>query len=248
MAARNLWAWVLACALACALVGACASGGSTNPDGTGDGTDEGSTDGEQDVEGTEGGDADVEPDVEADVAPEGTEGGADGECHAQVANPALTVTIEGPTQIEPGIDGFGFYTVSIPTDFQNLDGAGMNVAIAAPNAAGCVLERFAPVDKMGFPPEPFDPNNLALSHEYTGPESTPTNLVGVWSYQFLVRNCTNPGPLLLLAAMNAFDGDGTEEGEVWNKTQLDVTVPEPGAALLGAGALAVLAALRRTRA
>ena len=49
----------------------------------------------------------------------------------------------------------------------------------------------------------------------------------MWSYQFLVLNCTTPGPLLLLAAMNAFDGSGDETGEVWNDARLDVTVPEP---------------------
>ncbi len=174
------------------------------------------------------------------------DGGSAGECHVQVEDPALTVTIEGPTQIDPGPEGIGFYTVSIPVQSLPLVGAGMNVAIAAPNAAGCMLEKFAPVDKMGFPAEPFDANNLALSHSYSG-EPPPSTLIGVWSYQFLVLNCKNPGPLLLLAAMNAFDGSGDETGEIWNKTQLDIAVPEPGAALLGATAAAALAMRQRTR-
>ena len=175
------------------------------------------------------------------------DGGAAGDCHVQPLDPALTVTITGPAQIDPGPEGVGVYTVSIPVGFDGLSGAGMNVAIAAPNSTGCVLEKFAPVDKMGFPPEPFDANNLALSHSYSG-DPPPSTLAGVWSYQFLVLNCQNPGPLLLLAAMNAFDGNGAEDGEVWNKTQLDVSVPEPGAALIGAAALAALVTLRRARA
>jgi hypothetical protein len=174
-------------------------------------------------------------------------GGVDGECHVEPADETLMVTIDGPTQIEPGSEGFGIYTVSIPIGFGNLKGAGMNVAIAPPNSAGCMLEEGSPPSTMAERNESLDPNDPVLSHDYSG-EPPPSTLVGVWSYQFLVLNCQNPGPLLLLAAMNAFDGTGTEELEVWNKTQLDVTVPEPGAALLGAGGVAVLAALRKTRA
>ena len=169
-------------------------------------------------------------------------------CHFQDPDAALTVTIEGPVQIDPGPQGFGSYTVSIPVNFQNLMGAGMNVEIAPPNAAGCMLEKGSPPSTMGYQNESLDRSNPVLSHDYTGSESTPTTLVGMWSYQFLVLNCQTPGPLLLLAAMNAFNGDGTEDGEVWNKTQLEISVPEPGAALLGAGAIMALAALRRTRA
>jgi hypothetical protein len=48
--------------------------------------------------------------------------------------------------------------------------------------------------------------------------------------------------------MNAFDGSGDETGEVWNGTEREITVPEPSALLLGAAALAPLAAMRRRRA
>ncbi len=166
-------------------------------------------------------------------------------CHVKDADASLIVTIDGPTQIDLGADG-GFYSVSIPVGFQNLKGAGVNIAISAPNAAGCTLEEFAPVDKMGEKSLSLDPNDFVLSHSYEG-EPPPSTLIGVWTYQFLVLNCQNPGPLLLLAAMNAMDGLGDETGEVWNKTQLDITVPEPGAALLGATALAALATTRRIR-
>jgi hypothetical protein len=179
----------------------------------------------------------------------GADGGPDNECHLEPASETLMVTIDGPTQIEPGSEGFGIYTVSIPVGFgaPKLVGAGMNVAIAPPNSAGCMLEEGSPPSTMAERNESFDPTDPVLSHDYSG-EPPPSTLVGVWSYQFLVLNCQNPGPLLLLAAMNAFDGTGTEEFEVWNKTQLDVTVPEPSAALLGATALAAVATLRRSRA
>ena len=172
------------------------------------------------------------------------DGGAAGECHVQVANPELMVTIDGPTELGTGPQDAGFYTVSIPVGSGGLMGSGMNVAIGSPNTTGCQLEKFAPLDKMGFQNESLDPNDPVLSHEYQG-DAAPATLVGVWSYQFLVLNCTTPGPLLLHAAMNAFDGSGDEEGEIWNLTQLAVTVPEPDASLLGAATLGALALLRR---
>ena len=169
------------------------------------------------------------------------DGGAAGECHTQALDPSLLVTIEGPAQIGTGLDDVGFYTVSVPPQAAPLDGAGVNIALATPNSTGCRLEPFsANMDEFN---ETFDPQNPVLSHAYDG-EPPPTTLNGVWSYEFLVVNCTTPGPLLLLAAMNAFDGSGDADGEIWNKTELAVTVPEPGPALLGTATIAALASLR----
>jgi hypothetical protein len=157
------------------------------------------------------------------------------------------VTIDGPTQIGTGAEDFGLYTVSIPPQSveSGLDGAGMNVAIARPNATGCNLEAFAPLDKMAFRNELGGPDPV-LSHDYQG-DPPPTTLAGVWSYQFLVLNCKTPGPLLLLAAMNAFDGSGDETGEIWNQTELAVTIPEPPAALLNLGTFLTLTSLLSSR-
>jgi hypothetical protein len=170
------------------------------------------------------------------------DGGAAGECHTQELDPSLLVTIDGPMQLGTGPEDAGFYTVSIPENFAGLLGAGVNIALAKPNATGCNLEAFSP--NLAEQNESLDPKDPVLSHDYQG-DPPPTTLAGVWSYQFLVLNCATPGPLLLLAAMNAFDGSGDETGEIWNKTQLEVTVPEPAAAALGAATFAALASLRR---
>jgi hypothetical protein len=132
-------------------------------------------------------------------------------CHFQDASPQLVVTLDGPTQIDVGEQGAGFYTASIPQGFMGLQGAGINVALDAPNEPGCQLEEFAPVDKMGFENESGDLDNPVLSHFHVG-DPPPTSLVNVWSYQFLVLNCLAPGTLSLRVAMNAFDGSGDETG------------------------------------
>jgi MYXO-CTERM domain-containing protein len=174
------------------------------------------------------------------------DGGAAGECHVQPLNPELMVTIDGPTELGTNPEDAGFYTVSIPPQSEPLLGAGMNVSIGKPNMTGCELEPFAPVGKIDYRNESLDPNDPVLSHEYQG-DAPPSTLIGVWSYQFLLVNCSTPGPLLLHAAMNAFDGSGDEEGEIWNLTELAVTVtaPEPSDGLLGAAAIGALASMRR---
>jgi hypothetical protein len=154
------------------------------------------------------------------------------------------VTIDGPDRIDVGDEGFGFYTASIPTDFQDLKGAGINVALDAPNAPGCELTGFGPSGKIQKLNESLDPNDPVLTHRFDD-EGAPTTLYGVWSYQFILEKCQVPGPLLLRVAMNAFDGSGTEEGEVWNFATRQVAVPEPAAALGGVVCIAALAALRR---
>lgn len=176
----------------------------------------------------------------------GEGGGAAGDCHVEAPTAELIVTIDGPDQIGTTAEDVGFYTVSIPAGSFGLQGAGINVALAAPNTTGCELETFAPIGKIDYRNESLDPNDPVISHDYAG-EAPPNTLTGVWSYQFLLVNCQTPGPLLLMAAMNAFDGSGDETGEVWNGTQLDITVPEPSALLLAVMALTPLAALRRAQ-
>ena len=168
-------------------------------------------------------------------------------CHVTNANPELVVSLTGDAQVDVGPEGAGVYTASIPTGAFGLQGAGINVAMAEPNTTGCALEAFAPVGKLG----PFDGGfgfgDPVLSHLHEGDAPPVPTLVGVWSYQFLVLNCQTPGTLLLRVAMNAFDGDGTELGEVWNGTELEVTVPEAGANTSALAMLLALGGARRLR-
>jgi hypothetical protein len=167
-------------------------------------------------------------------------------CHFQDAEPTLAVTLAGPAEVPLGAFG-GAFTASVPPGFAGLAGAGVNVTMDATSTAQCFLDPFDPLlrDEGAVP-------RTLLTH--TGDaDPPPENLIGKWSYDFLVVDCDVPGTLVLLAAMNVFDGDGTEEGELWNKTQLSVTVPEPaagapeGAAGLALAALAARSARLRTR-
>jgi hypothetical protein len=162
--------------------------------------------------------------------------GASAGCHVTVANPELVVTLDGPVSIEPVSGGSGAYTASIPTGAFGRLGAGVNVAIGSESTSDCELDGVSPLlARIG---------NL-LTH--VGDSSPPLNLVGVFSYDFQLVNCTVPGAVVLHAAMNGFDGSGDQTGEVWNGTQLAVTVPEPGATGLALGAAVALAALRGSR-
>jgi len=67
--------------------------------------------------------------------------------------------------------------------------------------------------------------------------------VGKFSYDFTVTAPDEPGSLELRGAMNTFDNNGNQDGDLWNGTSLFVTIPEPTATAGGVAALVGLSFL-----
>jgi hypothetical protein len=164
-------------------------------------------------------------------------------CHTGVASADAMVELDGPPSIDPG-EGFGVFTARATSPLLDRQGAGVNVLLdPTANEAGCVLEAFSEQLVQ------IDDNEDLLSHR-DATTTPPLGSIGVFEYTFLLTSCTVPGNVRLVAAMNLFDGSGDETGEVWNRAETTVTVPEPAAAAaaVGAtGALAAVAARRRRR-
>jgi len=180
--------------------------------------------------------------------PEGFENG----CHLQLADPELTVSLTGPPAIDVG--GVGVFEASVPSAFAGCgptfdlacQGAGINVKLGDASTTTCDLDTFA-APNLQLLASPSSLGGNVISHtDATSP--VPNGNIGAFAYTFLLTNCDVPGNIVLLAAMNAFDGSGDETGEAWNQAQLEVTVPEPGAGpAAAAGAIALLALVRRRR-
>jgi len=181
----------------------------------------------------------------------GGEGGIELGCHVNAADPELFVSLEGDTALEEG--GVGFYEASIPADFvgcgPNFDascqGAGINVKIGGASTTACDLDTFSAPNLL-LEDSPSSIGGNVISHsDATRP--APGGNIGAFSYTFLLTNCGSPGTIVLLAAMNAFDGSGDETGEAWNQAQLQIVVPEPRGAGATFAAAAALSALARRR-
>lgn len=163
-------------------------------------------------------------------------------CHANPASDLVSVSIDGPDDIQTG--GVGVFEALAETPPQGQVGAGINVLIdAASSTSDCQLDTFPTQDANQLV---FEGAVLTHRDAETPP---PLGSIGVFSYQFLLINCNTPGSVRLLVAMNTFNFDGESTGDAWNKTEKTVTVPEPaGAGLAAAAALAAAAlARRRTR-
>jgi len=165
-------------------------------------------------------------------------------CHG-AASTAVTTTLTGPTTLLAGTSAL--YTVSIT---QAGVGAGLNVAVDPSSLAGATL---------GL----VDANTQLLTNTATSPVpqlthtngliNAPAGNIGDWSYSFMVNAPLAAGTILINAVMNAFDGDGTEAGDLWDATTLaiQVVLPEPSTALLlglGAAGLVGFQVRRRRRA
>jgi MprA protease rhombosortase-interaction domain-containing protein len=159
-----------------------------------------------------------------------------GGCHG-TASTAVTTTLTGPATLLAGTSAM--YTVSI-TQAPLSVGAGMNVAINSSSLAGSTL---------GV----VDANTQLMSGQLThvnGGTSAPAGNIGDWSYSFRVNAPLAAGSILLNAVMNAFDGNGSTSGDLWDATTftIQVVLPEPATAvLLGVGAAGLIGFQLRRR-
>jgi MYXO-CTERM domain-containing protein len=163
-------------------------------------------------------------------------------CHVNPESDLVTVTIEGPSEITGSAE---LYTATAQTSIPSQQGSGINVLIdALASTSDCQLDRF---------PTPEDDQlqfiGPVLSHR-DAEAPPPTGSIGVFSYSFLLKDCTVPGTIRLLVAMNTFNGDGESTDDAWNQSEKTITVPEPGTPAGGAAlaGLLGLAAARRRRA
>lgn len=171
----------------------------------------------------------------------GPDGGPDG-CHDRSADANLAVQLDGVAAIPTG--GSANYMVSLPVGADGKLGSGMNVAVGTDSTASCDL------DSLGASNLKFIGGNLSRQATLTHANSAvqaPTGNLGAWSYAFALTNCTVPGTLHLLASMMAYDNDGDVLGDVWNTTEMNITVPEPTPDGVASVAIAALALLTRRR-
>jgi hypothetical protein len=157
-------------------------------------------------------------------------------CHANPESDMVDVAIDGPPAIELE-SGVGFYTVTAMTTLQDQDGAGVNVLIdAVSSTSDCELDPFPTQENNQLVVE-----GPVLTHR-DAENPPPLGSLGVFSYSFLLINCSTPGSIRMLAAMNTFNGDGESTGDAWNQAEKTVTVPESGgAAVVALFAFATLA-------
>jgi MYXO-CTERM domain-containing protein len=171
----------------------------------------------------------------------GPDGGPDG-CHDTSADAAVTVQLDGAAVIPTG--GSADYMVSLPVGFGGQMGSGVNVAVGTDSTASCDL------DKLGAANLNFvggDATRQATLSHADATKPAPAGSLGVWSYSFALTNCIIPGTIHLVTAMNAYNGDADITGDLWNRVEMNVTVPEPTANSVGAVAIAALGGLVRRR-
>jgi len=171
-----------------------------------------------------------------------TGGTSCGGCHG-ATSASVTTTLTGPTTLLAGTSAT--YTVSITPG--TSAGGGLNVAIAPSSLAGSTLGLLDANTKLASGTSSAVPQ---LTH-VNGLADAPAGNKGDWTYSFLVNAPQAAGTILLNAVMLAFDGDGSNAGDLWDATTLaiQVVLPEPSTLLLlGAGVATIVGIRLRRRA
>ena len=151
-------------------------------------------------------------------------------CHGALT-PGL-VSVTGLAAIMAGTSST--YTASM---VPGNTGAAITVALAAP-LVGATLGDLEANTKMmaktGVPDQVVQTDGA--------------DVVGDWSYNFLVNAPLTLGTILVNVAMLAIDGDGSDAGDYYSNLQFSIqVVPEPSTILLCGLGLAGLAALGRRK-
>jgi len=159
-------------------------------------------------------------------------------CHGSLSS-EVTATITGLATIAPGATQT--YTTTLTGAL--LTGAGLNVALGG--LAGASLgdvEANTKYITSTKAPAPYTGANQ-ITHTDAIADNT-----GDWSYNFTLTAPLTLGTIVLNSVMVAFDGDGSDAGDIVNNTTFSVQViPEPSTILLLGTGMAGLAALGRRR-
>ena len=160
-------------------------------------------------------------------------------CHGSLSS-EVTATITGLATIAPGATQT--YTTTLTGAL--LTGAGLNVALGGLGGAslGDIEANTKIIVGSSKAPAPYASANQ-ITHTGAIADNT-----GDWSYNFTLTAPLTLGTIVLNSVMLAFDGDGSDAGDIFNNTTFSVQViPEPSTILLLGTGMAGLAALGRRR-
>jgi hypothetical protein len=156
-----------------------------------------------------------------------------GGCHGNKATGSLSVSLSGPAQLAAGATASYTLTIVDPGGM-----AGGSFGVGSSNGGSFVSATDANTHQLN--------GNVTHLNAYASP---PAGNIGDWSYNF---DLTAPGlagtTITVSFAGLAFDGDFSNNGDIWNiGTYLVSVVPEPATGLLVSLGVGMLALAGRRR-